>query len=225
MRCLILAVGALAAILACVTHVEGAPITKILFSEVAGSVGLQVTQSGSDPDLFFLTFVNHPIDAAIVGGGPVADASLGWDVVFGAFILDRATEVVDGGFSVYDLLAAPDAGTLAVLDGLVTRLTGDVTLGKLYVKQNGMFGGMDGALTNLTVDDGGSAAFEDFAAQTALQWGFAYSGLDLHAYLTNPPPAQAGYAASAGYIQVPEPATLGLMGAGLLAALAVRRRK
>jgi len=224
MRCSILVLGVLAVIGVCATHVEGAPITKVLFSEVSGSVGLQVTQSGSDPDLFYLTFVNHPIDAAIVAGTSVpADPSIGWDVLFGALILDRTTGVVDGSFSVYDL-SASGAGTLDVLDGATTRLTGNVVLGKLYVKQNGMFGAMDGTLTNLTVDVGGSAAFADFAAQSALEWGFAYSGLDLQAYLTNPP-AQAGYAASSGYIQVPEPATIGLLGAGLVAALVARRRR
>jgi len=225
MRRSILALVVLAAVLACVTRAEAAPITKVLFSEAAGSIGLQVTKSG-DPNLFFLTFVNHPIDAAIVGGAPVPlDPSIGWDVVFGKFILDRTTEVVDGGFSAYDLTAATGAGTLTVLDGATTRLTGTVTLGKLYVKRGGgMFGGMDGFLTNLTVDDGGSAAFANFAGQAALEWGFAYSGLDLQAYLTNPP-AQAGYAASSGYIQMPEPATIGLMGLGLVATLVKRRRK
>jgi len=225
MRRSILVLVALAAVLAGVTHVEGAPITKVLFSEVSGSVGLQVTQSGSDPDLFYLTFVNHPIDAALVAGAPApADPSVGWDVLFGPFVLDRTMAAVEGSFSVYDLSSmAPGADTLDVLDGLTSRLTADVTLGKLYVKQGGMFGGMDGTLTNLTVDDGGSAAFTDFAAQTDLEWGFAYSGLDLDAYLTNPP-VQAGYAASAGYIQVPEPATIALMGLGLAAAL-IKRRK
>jgi hypothetical protein len=224
MRRSILVLVALAAVLAGVTHVEGAPITKVLFSEVSGSIGLRVTQSGSDPDLFYLTFVNHPIDAAIVAGAPApADASIGWDVLFGPLVLDRTTAVAEGSFSVYDLSVSPGADTLDVLDGMTSRLTGDVMLGKLYVKQGGMFGAMDGMLTDLTVDDGGSAAFTDFAAQTALEWGFAYSGLDLDAYLTNPP-VQAGYAASAGYIQVPEPATIGLMGLGLAAAL-IKRRK
>lgn len=225
MRRSILAVGALAAILACGTQVEGAPITKVLFSEVAKSVGLEVTQSGN-PDVFTLTFVKHPIDAAIVAGAHVpGDPSVGWDVVFGPFTLDRTTEVVAGGFSAYDLSAAAGGGgsTLTVLDGATTRLTGTVTLGKLYVRQNGMFGGMDGTLDNLTVDAGGSAAFADFAGETSLQWGFGYSGLGLHMYLTSPP-AQPGYAATSGYIQTPEPATVGLMGLGLLAALVKRRR-
>jgi len=223
MRRSILAVGALAAILACGTQVEGAPITKVLFSEVAGSVGLEVTQSGN-PNVFTLTFVKHPIDAAIVAGVHApGDPSVGWDVVFGPFTLDRTTEVVNGGFSAYDLTAAAGGGTLTILDGPTTRLTGTVTLGKLYVRQNGMFGGMDGTLENLTVDAGTSTAFADFAGQTALEWGFAYSGLGLHMYLTSPP-AQPGYAATSGYIQTPEPATVGLMGLGLLAALVKRRR-
>ncbi|HUU92871.1 MAG TPA: PEP-CTERM sorting domain-containing protein [Phycisphaerae bacterium] len=192
---------------------------------MSGAPGLQVTQSGIDPDLFYLTFAKHSIDAAIVGDVPApADPSIGWDVFFGALVLDRTTGVVEGTFSVYNLSVASGADTLDVLDGATPRLTGDVVLGKLYVKQNGLFGGMDGTLTNLTVDDGGSAAFADFAAQSPLQWGFAYSGLDLQAYLANPP-AQAGYAASSGYIQVPEPATIGLIGIGLVTALVARRRR
>ena len=213
-----------------VTALAGAAqagVTKALFSEASGSIGLQVTLLASDTDYAQLTFVNHPIDGAILDDAVVGgDPSIGWDVNFGPLLVDRTSRVVNGAFAEY-ALAVPVAGqTLTVVDGVTTRLNGTVGVGTLYTKTGGNFGGMD-APKGLTVNSiayDGSSVFEEFSNYLKLDWGFAYSGLDLDAWL-QAPPGSSGWAASSGYIMIPEPATLALVLFGAGAVLVRRRRQ
>ena len=225
MRRIILCAVVLSACLSIVVPAE-AGITKSLFSEQSGSIGLQVTLFQSDPDYAQLTFVNHPIDGAILNDAPAGgDPSIGWDVIFGPLFVDRTSRFVNGAFAEYTLLV-PVGQTLTVMDGINTRLSGTISVGTLYTKLSGNFGGMD-ALKGLTVNsinDGGSAVFQEYAKYAKLDWGFGYSGLNLDAWLVSPP-AYSGYAASSGYIMVPEPASLALMGLGGLATFVARRRR
>jgi hypothetical protein len=205
-------------------------MTKSLFSEPDGSYGLQITQAGNNPDLFYLTFVPQQVDVAILNDLPVADTSVGWNVNFGRFAIDRNLRwtYAAGPLTVvvYDVLIIPDEDTLTVLDGLTARLT--ATADATYIVTGvGSFSGTmqaDGGLTNVSVPDaGGSAVYGEFANYNTLTWGFAYTGFDLDDYLQNPP-GYSGFAATAGFILIPEPASLGLVAIGLAALFARRRR-
>ena len=78
MRRVLLCAVVLSACLTIVVPTE-AGITKSLFSEQSGSIGLQVTLFQSDPNYAQLTFVNHPIDGAILNDSPAGgDPSIGW---------------------------------------------------------------------------------------------------------------------------------------------------
>jgi hypothetical protein len=187
-----------------------------------------VTPTG-DPDVFHLTFTQLPVDMAVLNGTEQpADASIGWDVVFGPLVIDRTTRVVDGTFALYDIAPLAGQETLTVSEGATTHL--EATLApksQIAMWIGGTLGGLDtvaGDLEDLSVpDDGGSVVFQAFAGEDTLDFGFSYSGLDIDSILTN---GGMGVTGVTGFIQVtPEPATLAFLGAGAAAVLAVRRRR
>jgi hypothetical protein len=190
--------------------------------------GLEVRFLGSG-DLAQLTFVNQPIDASLLNGSPVADTSSDatpWDVIFGPLWVDLDSRTVNGDFAEWDLIVPPTADELLV-QGPIAQLIGDITVGKLETKIGGLFGGMDsfGGLDPTTINAGSSAVFAEYASFSAdnnLDWGFAYSGLNLDALLQAG--TGSGFAGTTGYIRTPEPATIGLMVLGL-GAMAFRRRR
>lgn len=203
-----------------------ASLTKSLFSEQSASIGLQVTILESDDDFAQLTFANHPIDGAILNDAATGDSSIGWDVLFGPLLVDRTSRAIDGSFAVWDLVVPAQGDTLTVQDGVNVRLNADVSVGKLFTKVGGNFGGMDapGGLDVKSIAYADSGVFEEYSNFPNLDWGFAYTGLDLDSYLQTPPD-YSGFAATAGYIQVPEPVTIGLMVLGTGALAAARRRR
>jgi len=204
---------------------------KVLFSPTLSSVGMTVTQSGSDPNKYFLTFLPQRIDAAVLNGAQVVgDPSEGWDVIFGPLVVDASSRTVVGGIVYYDILSAPGYTTLTVMDGATTRLSATLTpLSKLATFVNWTFGGLDtqaADLTGLVFDLTGlplsGHVFAEFAKRTNLDFGFAYTGLDLDKILKNR--LAGGLAGTTGHIQLPEPATLALVGLGGLAAAWRRKR-
>jgi hypothetical protein len=209
-----------------------AGLTKSLFSEPSGSIGLQVTQDPMNANLFYLTFVPQEIDSGILNDAiSLSDPSIGWSVFFGPLAINRLTRqtYVAGPATVvtYVVTPLPNTTTLTVADStLTTHLTGTIHPA-LLITGVGAQGGMmqaDDDLTNVSVPNaGGSPVYQEFANYSFLTWGFTYAGLDLDAYLQSPP-AHSGFAATAGYIMTPEPVTLGLMAIGFAAILARRRR-
>jgi hypothetical protein len=209
-----------------------AGLTKSLFSEPSGSIGLQVTQDALNQDLFYLTFVPQEVDSGILNDAiSVADPSIGWSVYFGPLAINRQTRqtYIAGPATVvtYVVTPLPNTTTLTVADGaLTTHLTGTIHPA-LLITGVGSQGGMlqaDDDLTNVSVPDaGGSPVYQEFANYSFLTWGFTYAGFDLDAYLWAPP-GYSGFAATAGYIMTPEPASMGLMALGLAALFARRRR-
>ena len=204
---------------------------KVLFSPAIGKVGMTVTQSGSTPTDYYLTFVPQKIDAAVLNGvQQVGDPSEGWDVIFGPLVVDAASRTVVGGlFALYDIVAASGYETLTVEDGGTTRLSATLTpQSKLVTMVGGTGGVLDtqaADLTGLTFDLTGvsSTVFDEFAKAKALDFGFAYSGLDLDKILKNG--LAGGLAGTTGVIQLPEPASMILLGLGGLATFVARRRR
>ncbi|HUX02104.1 MAG: PEP-CTERM sorting domain-containing protein [Phycisphaerae bacterium] len=204
---------------------------KVLFSPTLSNVGMTVTQSGSDPNDYFLTFTPMVIDAAVINGSQVVgDPCEGWDVLFGPMVVDATSRTVVGGmFALYDIISAPGHTTLTVKDGGTTRLSATLTpQSKLVTLVSGTGGVLDtqaADLTGLVFDLAGvsSTVFDEFAKRTNLDFGFAYSGLDLDKILKNR--LAGGLAGVTGHIQLPEPATLALMGLGGLAVVLRRKRR
>jgi hypothetical protein len=233
MRRITLSAVLVLACLATAVPAEAAIITeaKVLFSPIVSNVGMTVTQSGSDPNDYFLTFAPMVIDAAVINGSQVAgDPCEGWDVLFGPMVVDATSRTVVGGmFALYDIVAAPGHTTLTVKDGGTTRLSATLTpQSKLLTYVSGTIGGLDtqaADLTGLVFDLTGvtSQPFDEFAKRTDLDFGFAYSGLDLDKILNNR--LAGGLAGATGHIQLPEPATLALLGLGGLVAAWRRKRQ
>jgi hypothetical protein len=91
----------------------------------------------------------------------------------------------------------------------------------------GTLGGLDTVSDDLegvsVPDDGGSVVFQAFAGETALDFGFSYSGLDLDSILAS---GGTGVTGVTGFVQIaPEPATLAFLGAGAAAVIAIKRRR
>ncbi len=232
MRRILLCAVVVSALLVIVVPAGASIVTeaKVLFSPTLSNVGMTVTKSGSDPNEYFLTFVPMAIDAAIINGAQVAgDPSEGWDVIFGPLVVDAASRTVVGGmFALYDIVAAPGHTTLTVKDGATTRLSATLTpQSKLMTLVSGTGGVLDtqaADLTGLSFDLAGvsSTVFDEFAKRTNLDFGFAYSGLDLDKILHNR--LAGGLAGATGHIQLPEPATMALLGLGGLIAVLRRKR-
>jgi hypothetical protein len=233
MRRIVLYAVVFGALLALVGRAEAAPVTeaKVLFSPTISSIGMTVTQSGSIPTDYYLTFVPQKIDAAVLNGvQQVGDPSEGWDVIFGPLVVDATSRTVSGMVVYYDIIAAPGHTTLTVQDGATTRLSVTLApLSKLLVIATPGTGGIldtiANDLTGLTFDLTGvsSTVFDEFAKAKALDFGFAYSGLDLDKILKNG--LAGGLAGTTGVIQLPEPASMILLGLGGLATFVARRRR
>lgn len=233
MRRVLLCAVVLSACLAIVVPAEAGIVTeaKVLFSPTISSVGMTVTQSGSNPTDYYLTFVPQKIDAAVLNGvQQVGDPSEGWDVIFGQLVVDASSRMVSGMVVYYDIIAVPGHTTLTVKDGATTRLSATLApLSKLLVIATPGTGGIldtiAADLTGLTFDLTGvsSTVFAEFAKAKDLDFGFAYSGLDLDKILKNG--LAGGLAGTTGVIQLPEPASMILLGLGGLATFVARRRR